>query len=187
MCFFIIIIVKVSHTSNSNYAKIKPLHVFVHAHERHSSVEVSFMPTYIFGKKPPLKHQYLNWIKPRSAECFFCFCLFVFETGPQQIVQSTPPFKGASAGADLGISKSCECTTSLSSNWGSTIRAMKYWILDRRWNEEPNFMVPFLGSVEAHILVLKFKFRFRCVTVLEYLVMFIFRYNWVFLSIPYGF
>lgn len=98
MCFFIIIIVKVSHTSNANYAKIKPLHVFVHAHERHSSVEVSFMPTYVSGKKPPLKHQYLNGIKPHSAELFFFFFWNCTESqnirgwqGPQQIVQSTSP------------------------------------------------------------------------------------------------
>lgn len=154
MCFFIIIIVKVSHTSNANYAKIKPLHVFVHAHERHSSVEVSFMPTYVSGKKPPLKHQYLNGIKPHSAE-FFCFFLKLYRITEYSRLAGTsadcpvhlPLFKGASAGADLGISKSCDCTTSLSSNWGSTICAMKYWILDRRWNKEPNFMVPFFGSV----------------------------------------
>lgn len=98
MCFFIIIIVKVSHTSNANYAKIKPLHVFVHAHERHSSVEVSFMPTYVSGKKPPLKHQYLNGIKPHSAEFFFFVFFFetvqnhrIFEAGRDLSRLSSPP------------------------------------------------------------------------------------------------
>lgn len=151
MCFFIII-VKVSHASNANCAKIKPLHVFVHAHEMHSSVEVFFMPTYVSGKKPPLKHQYLNGIKPHSAEFIWkCNCTESQNIQgwqrPLEIVQSIPQSKGASAGADLGIPKSCDSTTSLSSNWGSTICAMKYWILDRRWNDEPNVMVPVHGSV----------------------------------------